>query len=68
MPMQTDSDTQNAAVILGTPANPARDPSAAKDKGPKDIGAQALNDGLFVIVVCWLFLFWLAYSLRHHNI
>lgn len=46
-------------------------PLASKGRDPKSrtktVGGIALNDAALLVVGCWLLLFFLAYSLRHHN-
>lgn len=40
-----------------------RDPQART----KTVGGIALNDAAMLVVACWVLLFVLAYTLRHHN-
>jgi hypothetical protein len=40
-----------------------RDPKART----KTVGSIALNDAALLVVGCWVLLFILAYTLRHHN-
>lgn len=40
-----------------------RDPKSR----PKTVGGVALNDAALLVLGCWALLFFLAYSLRHHN-
>lgn len=69
MPIGKDAGV-NAPPLVGTPANPARDPSdtAKGDTGKKSIGNIALTDSLILIAIAWALLFMLWYSVRNHNI
>jgi hypothetical protein len=48
----------------------SREPVAPKDKSGKanSVGAQALQDAIIMVVVAWLVLFFLAWTLRAHNV
>jgi hypothetical protein len=48
----------------GPLASKGRDPKA---RGPKTVGGVALNDAAILVLACWVFLFVLAHTLRHHN-
>lgn len=39
-----------------------------RNKDDRSVGTQALNDALIIVGVSWLILFFLAYTLRSHNI
>lgn len=54
--------------LKGTAANPGREPRKNAKTGKGSIGDQAFCDALIIVVCAWLFLIFLAYSLRHHNI
>lgn len=70
MPMLKDAG-QVSPPLVGTPANPARDPSvtarAGKD-GQGSIGDRALMDSVILIGVAWVLLLMLFWSLRNHNV
>jgi hypothetical protein len=61
----TEEDARTAPVLATSrePVSPT-----AKNKADKGTGEQAFNDALIIIGVSWLVLFFLAYSLRSHNI
>jgi hypothetical protein len=60
------SEPENVYPLKGTKENPAREPKAKTGKG--SIGDVGLNDAMIIVVIAWLVLLFLAYSLRHHNV
>jgi hypothetical protein len=47
----------------------AREPKGPKRAGdPGSTGDQALMDALIIVLLAWALLFFLAFSLRRHNI
>jgi len=67
--MATVTEDEKIVHLVGTKANPARDPkSKAPVEGKGSIGDKAFMDAVIIIAAAWLFLIFLAYSLRHHNI
>ena len=65
MPM--DKEPENGAPPLaGTKGNPAHDPTV-KREGQGTVGDRALMDAVFLVVLAWVLLLALWYSLRHHN-
>ncbi len=61
------SEAEKTADLKGMPSNPAREPKSKKT-GKGSIGDTALRDALMIVVIAWLILLFLAYSLRHHNV
>lgn len=57
----TSADGEN--IGNGPLASKGRDPKART----KTVGGVALNDAALLVVACWIFLFVLAHTLRHHN-
>lgn len=66
--MPTATEPEKVVHLVGTQANPARDPKVKDAGGKGSVGDMALMDSIIVVVVAWAFLLFLAYSLRHHNI
>lgn len=62
MPMATESEGRVDLMTSREPKGPKR----AGDKGT--MGDIAFKDALLVVVVAWLVLFFLAYTLRRNNI
>ena len=54
--------------LKGTPANPGREPRKRPLAGKGSIGDQAFMDAVIMVAIAWLFLVFLAYSLRNHNV
>lgn len=52
--------------LKGSPQNPARDPKVKTGKG--SMGDKALTDAMIIVIAAWLFLLFLYFSLRHHNV
>lgn len=57
-----------APPLAGTKGNPAHDPTRKDKEGKGSIGDKALMDAVVMVVLAWLLLAFLAYSLRHHNV
>ena len=53
--------------LKGMPSNPGRDPKVMAKDGRGSIGDKAFMDGVIIVIAAWVFLFFLVYSLRHHN-
>lgn len=52
-----------------SPLTLKREPKAPKRAGdPGSIGDQALKDAITIILIGWVLLFLLAFSLRKHNV
>lgn len=63
MPMNTEDSRQ------GVPIQMTREPSGPKRAGDKGTpGDVALMDAVMLVGACWLFLFFLFFSLRRHNV
>lgn len=63
MPFGTEPERQ------GTPASFKREPVGPKNAGSKgSVGDTALMDAIAIIVCAWAVLFFLAFSLRRHNV
>ena len=54
--------------LAGTKGNPAHDPTRKGKEGKGSIGDKALMDGIIIVVLAWVLLLFLGYSLRHHNV
>jgi hypothetical protein len=54
--------------LKGSPQNPARDPKTRNRDGKGTIGDTALRDAIVIVVLAWLFLIFLWFSLRGHNV
>lgn len=61
--MALGSQSADGENIGNGPLAKGRDPKART----KTVGGVALNDATMLVIACWLLLFFLAYSLRHHN-
>jgi len=63
MPVKTE-ETRGAPAIAG-----GRDPERRSKSGQKgSAGDVAFNAAVMIVVVAWAVLFFLAFSLRHHNV
>lgn len=62
------TEPEGAPILAGLPGNAAHEPRKADKEGKGSIGDKALMDAVILVGLCWLFLLFLAYSLRHHNI
>ena len=66
--MPLSSENENVTELKGMPKNPGSDPKRKTPKeGKGSIGDQAFMDAVVIVAIAWLFLIFLAYSLRHHN-
>lgn len=66
--MPTATENENVVSLKGMPGNPGREPRKRPLEGKGSIGDIALRDAVVIVAIAWLFLLFLAYSLRHHNI
>jgi len=67
MSVQTESD-QGAPILNGTAnSNKPKRRVGNPLSSTENIGEDALRDGIILVLFAWLFLFFLAWSLRHHN-
>lgn len=63
------TEPDNVVNLKGTAANPARDPKVTAKAGNKgSVGDMAMNDALILVIVAWVVLLFLVFSLRHHSI
>jgi hypothetical protein len=63
MPFGTEPERSGKAAVF------SREPVGPKNAGSKgSVGDTALMDAIAIIVAAWLILFFLAFSLRRHNI
>ncbi len=63
MPMATEDER------VGRPIKMTNEPVGPKNAGSSGSpGDVALKDAIALIVVCWLIVFFLMFSLRRHNI
>jgi hypothetical protein len=66
--MPTATEKTNVVSLAGMPGNPAHDPTRKDKEGRGSLGDKALMDSIVIVAVAWLFLLFLAFSLRHHNV
>jgi len=66
MPMATEAE--KVAPLVGTKENPAREPSKKPATGKGSMGDIAFKDAVLIVVIAWIVIFFLAYTLRHHNV
>jgi hypothetical protein len=63
MPMVTEESR------VGRPINMEREPVGPKNAASKgSVGDVALRDAITIVVIAWLIVFFLAFSLRRHNV
>jgi hypothetical protein len=63
MPFATEDDRQGRPIIT------TREPVGPKNAGSKgSLGDVALMDAIAIVVLAWVVLFLLAFSLRGHNV
>ncbi len=63
MPLATEEER------VGNPLKTTREPKGPKRSGDRGtVGDQALMDALIIVLVAWAIIFFLAFSLRRHNI
>lgn len=68
MPM-ADENVPGAPILAGNNPQAMTKVRAGKAFAKSgSIGEQAMMDAVIVVVVAWLFLFFLSFSLRHHII
>lgn len=66
MAMATEQE-QNR-VLVGSPGNPAREPTKRPPTGKGSIGDTTFKDAVLLVVLAWALLFMLYFSLRKHNV
>lgn len=66
MPMA--SEQEKVVNLTGSPQNPAREPTKRPPMGKGSIGDTTFKDAVVLVVLCWIALFLLYYSLRKHNV
>jgi len=63
MPVATEDERVGRSIVT------TREPVGPKSAGSKgSVGDTALMDAVAIVLVAWVLLFLLTYSLRHHNI
>lgn len=63
MPMATEENRQSRPAVF------SREPVGPKNAGSKgSVGDVALKDAIAIVLVAWVIVFLLAFSLRRHNI
>lgn len=63
MPMATEENRQSRPGVF------AREPVGPKNAGSKgSVGDIALRDAITILVIAWVLLFFLVFSLRRHNV
>ena len=65
--MATETE-KGGLPLAGMPGNPAHEPRKASKEGKGSIGDRAFMDAVCIVAFAWLFLLFLAYTLRHHNV
>jgi hypothetical protein len=59
----------NEDTRVGNPLTTSREPVGPKRGGDKgSVGDQALMDAVLIVLIAWVFLFLVMFSLRRHNI
>jgi len=66
--MPTATDNEKVVHLAGSPQNPAREPRKRPGTGKGSIGDTAFIDGVILVVIAWLVVLFLMYSLRAHNV
>jgi hypothetical protein len=66
MPMGTE--TEKVVPLVGTKDNPAREPRKRPSTGKGSIGDMAFRDGITLVIVAWIVVLFLYFSLRNHNV
>jgi hypothetical protein len=66
--MPTATESEKVVNLVGTKDNPAREPRKRPGTGKGSIGDTAFVDGVIIVVVAWLVVLFLMYSLRAHNV
>lgn len=66
MPMVTEAE--KTADLVGTKANPAREPRKRPANGRGSVGDQAFMDAVYIVAAAWLLLLLLWFSLKTHNV
>lgn len=62
-------EEEKSTRLVGSPDNPAREPQRKMPKeGRGSMGDKAFMDAVIIVGIAWLFLLFLAWSLRHHNV
>lgn len=63
MPMANEEDYTSRPIVV------SREPVGPKNAASKgSVGDQAVMDAVLIIAASWLFLFFLSFSLRGHNV
>ena len=63
MPMANEEDYTSRPIVT------RREPVGPKNAASKgSVGDQAVMDAVFILAAAWIFLFFLSFSLRGHNI
>lgn len=66
--MGSDSPQDQRTELKGMPLNLGRDPKSRQTMEKGTIGAYAFQDALMIVIIAWVLLLLLYYSLRHHNV
>jgi hypothetical protein len=66
--MPTGTEQEKVVQLVGSPANPAREPRKRPPTGKGSIGDTAFMDSVVIVALCWVALILLMFSLRSHNI
>lgn len=66
--MPTATESEKVVSLVGTKDNPAREPRKRPSTGKGSIGDTAFIDGVIIVVIAWLVVLFLSYSLRAHNV
>jgi hypothetical protein len=60
--MATEQSTERGMITL---TRKGREPG---EKRPKDVGNQAFNDAVILVMLAWGFLIFIHLSVRRHNV
>ncbi len=62
------TESEPVTNLVGTRANPAPEPSKRRREPAGSIGEIAFRDAVITVIVAWLIVIFLAWSLRAHNV
>lgn len=62
------TETPPVVALVGTKENPAREPRKRPMDGKGSIGDTAFKDAVVIVALAWVFLLFLYFTLRHHNV
>jgi hypothetical protein len=66
--MPTATEDEKVMHLVGSPDNPAREPRKRPSTGKGSIGDVAFRDAVILVIVAWIVVLFLMYSLKSHNV